>query len=101
VRGNHPPSQIEVFKVLRRQIQQMTAGKALRITSASRFQVTWTPDNWQTTNVLDSTQLGYTGSYADLPTSPEQTGSLSFTLFWPDENRWEGRNFEVSLESSS
>jgi glucoamylase len=100
-RGNHPPSQIEVFKVLRRQIRQMPAGKALRITSASRFRVTWTPDNWQTTNVLDSTQLGYAGSYADLPTSPEQSGALSFTLFWPDENRWEGRNFEVSLESSS
>jgi glucoamylase len=96
---NHPPSHIEVFKVLRRQIRQIPAGKSLRITSASRFQVTWTPDNWQTTNVLDSTQLGYAGSYADLPTTPEQTGALSFTLFWPDQNRWEGRNFEVALES--
>jgi glucoamylase len=112
-RGNAPGSQIEVFKVLRRQIRQMPAGKALRITSASRFRVTWTPDNWQTTNVLESTQLGYAGSYADLSTSPEQRGSLSFTLFWPDDNgsapesnsdspgRWEGRNFEVLLESSS
>jgi glucoamylase len=45
--------------------------------------------------------VGYAGSYADLPSSPEQTGVLSFTLFWPDENRWEGRNFEVSLETSS
>ena len=87
------------MKLLRRQIRQIPAGKSLRITSASRFQVTWTPDNWQTTNVLDSTQLGYAGSYADLPTTPEQTGALSFTLFWPDQNRWEGRNFEVALES--
>jgi glucoamylase len=101
VRGNHPPSHIEVFKVSRRQIRQMTAGKSLRITSAARFRVTWTPDNWQTTKLLDSTQLGYAGSYADLPTTPEQTGTLSFTLFWPDENRWEGRNFEVALEPPS
>ncbi len=101
VRGNHPPSHIEVFKVSRRQIRQMPAGKSLRITSAARFRVTWTPDNWQTTNSLDSTQLGYAGSYADLPTTPEQTGTLSFTLFWPDENRWEGRNFEVALEPPS
>jgi glucoamylase len=101
VRGNHPPSHIEVFKVSRRQIRQMTAGKSLRITSAARFRVTWTPDDWQTTKLLDSTQLGYAGSYADLPTTPEQTGTLSFTLFWPDENRWEGRNFEVALEPPS
>ena len=97
-RGNHPPSRIEVFKVLRRQIRQMAAGKSLRITSASRFEVTWTSDNWRTTNHQDSTQLGYAGSYADLPTTPEQRGALSFTLFWPDENRWEGHNFEVELE---
>ena len=101
VRGNHPPSHIEVFKVSRRQIRQMPAGKSLRITSAARFRVTWTPDNWQTTNLLDSTQVGYAGSYADLPSTPEQTGTLSFTLFWPDENRWEGRNFEVALEPPS
>jgi glucoamylase len=100
-RRNHPPSHIEVFKVKRRQIREIAAGKTLRITSASRFQVTWTPDNWRTTNVLDSTQVGYAGSYADLPTGPEQTGALSFTLFWLGENRWEGRNFEVLLESSS
>ena len=100
-RGHHPPSRIEVFKVLRRQIRAIPAGKSLRITSASRFQVTWSGDNWRTTNHQDSTQLGYAGSYADLPTSPGQTGALSFTLFWPDENRWEGRNFEVALESAS
>ncbi|MGA8161401.1 MAG: glycoside hydrolase family 15 protein [Acidobacteriaceae bacterium] len=96
--GRHPESHIEVFKVLRRQIRQITAGKTLRITTAARFQVIWSPDSWQTTHVMDSTQLGYAGSYADLPTTPDQTGSLTFTFFWPDENRWEGRNFEVILE---
>ena len=100
-RGNHPPSHIEVFKVSRRQIRVMAAGKSLRITSAARFRVKWTPDNWRTTNEVESTQLGYAGSYADLPTTPEQTGALSFTLFWPDENRWEGKNFEVALEPPS
>jgi glucoamylase len=97
-RNNHPPSQIEVFKVLRRQIRTIPAGKSLRITSASRFRVTWSADNWQTTRVLDSTQIGYAGSHADLPTQQGQSGALSFTLFWPDENRWEGRNFDVAIE---
>jgi glucoamylase len=98
-RGNHPPSHIEVFKVLRRQIRQIAPGRTLRITSAARFQVRWTADDWKTESVLDSTQLGYAGSYADLATDARQTGALSFTLFWPDENRWEGRNFEVAVES--
>ena len=99
VQGNHPPSHIEVFKVSRRQIRQIPSGKTLRITSASRFEVTWTANNWKTTEVLASTQVGYAGSYADLPTKAGQSGALSFTLFWPDENRWEGRNFEVAIES--
>lgn len=115
-RGNHPASNVEVFKVRRRQIRQIPAGKTLRITSAAGFQVIWTQDGWQTTHVLDSTQVGYAGSYADLPTTAEQTGALSFTLFWPEENRstpasndgspgtpgrWEGRNFDVALEPPS
>jgi glucoamylase len=98
---NHPPSHIEVFKVLRRQIRHMPAGKTLRITSAARFQVTWTADDWHSTQVLDSTQMGYAGSFADLPTQPGQTGRLSFTLYWPDEHRWEGRNFDVEIEQGS
>ncbi len=98
-KGNHPPSGIEVFKVLRRQIRSMPAGKALRITSANRFRVRWTADGWATQQDLESTQLGALGSYADLPTEKGQTGSLIFTLYWPDEERWEGKNFEVELEA--
>lgn len=100
-RGARPDSQIEVFKVQRRQIRSIRAGRKLRITAAARFQVTWSPDQWQTVYVLDSTQVGYAGSYADLPTTAEQSGALSFTLFWPDESRWEGRNFDVELETVS
>ncbi len=95
---NHPPSHIEVFKPSRRRIRSMPAGKTLRITAASRFRATWTADGWKTTNVLDSTQAGYAGSYADLATEPGQTGALTFTLYWPDEDRWEGRDFDVKLE---
>jgi len=100
-KGNHPPCGIEVFKVLRRQIRVMPAGKALRITSANRFLVRWSADGWATQQDLESTQLGYLGSYADLPTAKGQTGSLIFTVYWPDEDRWEGKNFEVELEEEA
>ncbi|MBT9331072.1 glycoside hydrolase family 15 protein [Paracidobacterium acidisoli] len=99
--GEHQPSRIEVYKVSRRQIRRITAGKALRMTSASRFRVVWSDDGWKTSHVLDSTQVGFAGSYADLPTGEKQTGALSFTLFWSDEQRWEGRNFDVEIEPAS
>jgi glucoamylase len=95
---NHAPSEIEVFKASRRRIRAMAAGKTLRVTAATRFQVRWTEDGWKTTNSLDSTQVGYAGSYADLPTKKGQTGALTLTLFWPEENRWEGENFVVAME---
>ena len=34
-------------------------------------------------------------------TTPEQTGAVSFTLFWIEENRWEGRNFNVEIDAVS
>ncbi len=93
-------SEIEVFK-LRRPIREMRAGSTLRIIAENRFRVRWSDDNWQTEQDLDSLSVGYPGSYADLPTAAMQSGSISFTLFWPDESRWEGRNFVVQISSDS
>jgi glucoamylase len=90
-------STLEVFK-MRRQIKRIAAGTTLRIISQHHFRVVWSTDGWKTNAVQDSTSVGHAGSYADVPTSPKQTGSLSFTLFWTEENRWEGHNFDVALE---
>jgi glucoamylase len=91
-------SQIEVFK-LRRPLARIDAGKTLRITAQQQFRVIWTADGWQTKNALDSAKVGSAGSFADLPTAESQKGQLSFTLFWTEENRWEGRNFNIEIEA--
>jgi glucoamylase len=93
-------SNIEVFK-LRRKINRITAGKTLRITAHNRFKVVWTTDSWQTNSVTESSGVGYAGSFADIPTAPKQTGAVSFTLLWIEENRWEGSNFDVQIEAPS
>jgi glucoamylase len=93
-------SKIEVFK-MRRPIREIPAGSSLRIINENRFRVHWSTDGWATANDTDSRQVGYSGSYADLPTAAEQSGTISFTLFWPDENRWEGRNFSVEVSRES
>jgi len=95
-----PTSNIEVFK-LRRTVNKIAAGKTLRITAHNRFKVVWTTDAWKTSNVRESSTVGYAGSFADIPTAPEQTGAVSFTLLWIEENRWEGRNFDVQIEGAS
>jgi glucoamylase len=94
----HTHSNIEVFK-LRRMLKSVEAGRVLRIIARQHFCVLWSADNWKTNATIDATALGCVGSFADLPTTKEQTGQLSFTLFWTEENRWEGRNFDVALES--
>lgn len=88
---------VEVFK-MRRPAKSVKAGRALRIISAQPFRVIWTADDWKTNATIEATALGYAGSFADLPTTAGQTGQLSFTLYWIDENRWEGRNFDVAIE---
>ena len=90
-------SNLEVFK-LRRQVKSVKAGCVLRIIAQQHFRVVWSADGWKTAATLESTALGFAGSYADLPTREKQTGQLSFTLFWTEENRWEGRNFDVAIE---
>ncbi len=91
-------SPLEIFK-MRRPVRRITAGKTLRIAVHSPFRVVWTADDWKTQQTMESKQLSHAGSYADIPTAKEQTGQLSFTLFWTGENRWEGRNFEVLIEN--
>jgi glucoamylase len=88
---------LEVFR-LRRPVKTMRAGHTLRVVSQWHFRIIWTLDNWVTVSAGESNTVGWAGSFADVPTAAEHTGQLSFTLFWPEENRWEGRNFDVQLQ---
>jgi glucoamylase len=90
----------EIFK-LRRPLQQVQAGATVRVVAESRFRVLWSVDGWATVNTQESTHVGFPGAFADLRLAAGQKGALSFTLFWPAENRWEGRNFEVEILGAS
>ncbi len=89
-------SLIEVFQ-LSRQITRMVSGLTLRIMDADRFRVVYTFDDWATSRTVESRTVGYPGSYADIGTTPEQKGKIIFTLYWPAEDRWLGRNHEIAL----
>ncbi|NYF79133.1 glycoside hydrolase family 15 protein [Granulicella arctica] len=89
-------SLIEVYQTTRA-ISSIPAGLMLRILDPVAFRVVYTFDNWATTLHAESRAVGYPGSYADIFTAPEQRGSIIFTLYWPGEDRWLGRNVEVAL----
>jgi glucoamylase len=88
-------SGVEIFQ-LSRAITRIPAGLTLRILDPSRFRVVWTMDNWATTNTSDSKPVGYPGSFVDIPT-PNQTGTIIFTIHWPGDSRWLGRNISIAV----
>jgi glucoamylase len=86
----------EIFK-LRRQIKQVAAGAVLRVVAENRFRLLWTVDQWATTNTRESVHVGYPGAFADIGVPETKSTGLSFTLFWLEEDRWEGRNFDLEI----
>ena len=90
-------SRMEIFQTAR-PISAMVQGGTLRIMDADRFRVVYTTNDWATTESLDSRVVGRPGSYADI-VPPAAAATIKFTLFWPETNRWLGRNVEVCIHA--
>jgi glucoamylase len=93
---------VEVFEVTR-PVSSIFSGHTLRIVDRQHFRIIYTFDNWNTTLAKEAHSVGYPGSFVDIPTTPDQVGSILFTLAWPGQNeqeRWLGRDIEVSILSS-
>jgi glucoamylase len=91
-------NRLEIFQVAR-PICAAVQGSTLRIMDQARFRVIYTSDAWATQAELESRFIGRPGAFADISTAPDQTGSIIFTLFWPETNRWLGYNCEIALQS--
>jgi len=91
-------SRMEIFQV-GRPISAMVQGGTLRIMDAEQFRVTWTMDGWATKTVQEAKVIGRPGAFLDIQTPHDFTGSIVFTMFWPDESRWLGRNYEVTVNA--
>ncbi len=92
-------SLVEIFE-LSRPVDRIVAGFTLRIVDPKHMEVVYTTDGWKTQATIDSNIVGFPGSFVDIPTRPDQTGSIIFTICWPVEGqppRWLGRNLEVAI----
>jgi glucoamylase len=96
VRNTPPPAPI-VWR-LTAKTDHIAAGRILRLEFLEPAQVHWSIDNW--TKVLDSPAVATgLGTYIfDLPNDGlGGAGTVRFTMFWPQRNRWEGSDFEVAI----
>jgi glucoamylase len=91
-------NEFQIFQKTR-QISRISSGLTLRIVDPERFRVVYTKDEWATNTSLESKQAGYPGSYVDIATEPGRQGKIVFTLYWPGEGRWLGRNLEVTVDA--
>lgn len=87
---------LEVWK-FNRQVAAVPRDTPLRIQAEAPFRLRFTRDDWQSHEDTASihTRLGI--DYVDLAASVEQRAPLRFTFYWPQAQRWEGRDFSVEI----
>jgi glucoamylase len=95
---NPVPNRYEIW-TLRHALRRVSLGKTLRIILAEEAKIVWSTDNWARTNESQMTHQEQLDLwYADFPSAEWPAGSaFAFTIFWKREQRWEQRNWQVSV----
>ncbi|MGH9641247.1 MAG: glycoside hydrolase family 15 protein [Terriglobales bacterium] len=91
---------LEVWKPVR-QAKYVTAGHVLRVQAPAGFRLHWTDDDWQTTHDSSSESTGLGIEFTDTPIGLAQQAAIRFTFYWTEENRWEGRDYEVKVQAAA
>ena len=81
------------FWKFNRQVGLIAADATLRVLADTPFRLRFSTDRWDFTQDLDSSVTSIGISYADI--SPGED-DVTFTFYWTEADRWEGRNFTVS-----
>lgn len=88
---------IELWK-FNRQPRFMSKGMTLRIQALAEFSLHWSDDNWNSVNDDDSNQTSLGIEYVDINVSKEQIHPIRFTFFWRFCDKWEGRDYSISVQ---
>ena len=81
-----------------RRVRSTTPGSTLRVQAPAAFRIRWSRDNWQTIDETPSSPTPLGIEFVDIPVAPDQRAPIHFTLFWPADGRWEGRDYEVAVQ---
>jgi glucoamylase len=106
---DRPPQPVERYQVQKKiathvdwrfnnRISSMPQGKTLRLSLLLPSQVHWSCDGWTTAHDTATRDTGLGVHTLDLPTRDITAGSeISFTLYWPTTDRWEGTDFRIAV----
>jgi glucoamylase len=83
---------------LNQKIRTLSPGKTLRIETLAPARIHWSIDGWRTAHDVATRDVGLGIHIADLPTPEFESGTVTFTLYWPEAARWEGADFTVAIE---
>ena len=96
--ASYKPEPLEIWK-FNRQIRAIPARTKLRLLASAPFQLHWSADNWTTVRDTSSTATELGAHYVDLAPAENQREPLRFTFYWPEESRWEGKDFQIAMEA--
>ena len=75
--------------------------KKLRLVLLNPAMVHWSIDDWKSSQDTNTRDTGFGTYILDLPTASLPPGSkVDFTFYWPQESRWEGKNYNVTVEGN-
>jgi len=76
--------------------------KTLRIVMLTAATVHWSIDGWKTSHDTETRDTGLGIHVLDLPTASLPAGDQAvFTFYWPEEKRWEGKDYSVVVEKTT
>jgi glucoamylase len=97
--GNLERRAIEIWK-FNRQVQKVTPGTLLRIQADKPFLLHWSSDEWESSTDSRSTATTLDIHFVDIRV-PQQNRPIRFTFLWTEEDRWEGKDYKVELNSEA
>ena len=93
---NRQSRPLEVW-TFRRRPRSIPAGVPLRILAGAPFRLYWTCDGWKSQHEQYSGATALNVWYVDLANI---SGTVNFTFYWPEAEKWEGRDFTVEIKAA-
>src|SRR5579871_3047201 len=92
-----PPRQVFGWR-FNNKTRSVPRNKKLRLVLLNPGLVHWSIDGWKTAVDTNTRDTGLGIHILDLPTASLPVGSqVTFTFYWPQENRWEGKDYVVTV----
>jgi glucoamylase len=92
-----PPRQVFGWR-FNNKARSVPRNKKLRIVLLNPALVHWSIDGWKSSQDTNTRDTGLGIYTLDLPTASLPVGSeVVFTFYWPQENRWEGKDYSVAV----